>query len=327
MITMEPSTDKPYPGSDVDRQLLASFMASPLGAGLFDPTDRLRSANAAFLEALATHLDGAPTWERIMRDCHRRRRGLVIDTNDIDEWIARVRKSYRQCAARSFESDLVDGRWMRVTETLSPEGWLLVAMMDITPLKTNEATLRRSHELATVASLTDDLTDLPNRRHILGRLRNVLGASRKMDFPLCVAILDIDHFKNINDTHGHPTGDDVLRHFARHLRSRIRPLDEVGRIGGEEFLLVLPNTAIDRADHVLKRLQTQLDDVVPASVTGDGRNSAAIRYGFSAGLTPVLPGDTPSDAFNRADRALYLAKARGRGQCVVLVDEPRGSAT
>ncbi len=290
-------------------------MDGPLGVALFDPDERLRSANPTFLEALATRLEPVPTWEQIMRDCHRHRRGLAIETDDMDAWIARVRTSHRQRADRSFESDLVDGRWMRVTESLSPDGWLLVVMTDVTPLKNDEATLRRSHDRAIIASLTDDLTQLPNRRHIFGRLDDLLATTGKMRIPMCVAIIDIDHFKRINDTHGHGTGDEVLRHFARHLRAELRPLDEVGRIGGEEFLLLLPNASIDSAGHVLGRLQSQLNGAA-AKPAEDRIAVATIPYAFSAGVTLALDGDTPSSVFQRADRSLYVAKGRGRGRWV-----------
>ena len=144
---------------------------------------------------------------------------------------------------RTFESDLADGRWMWVSETLQPDGWVLVLMADITPLKANETTLRRSHELALIASLTDGLTELPNRRHIFNRLDTLLATADQMRMPLSVAVLDIDHFKRINDAHGHAAGDRVLWRFARQLRRHMRPRAEVGRIGGEEFLVLLPNTS------------------------------------------------------------------------------------
>lgn len=299
---------------NLDLPLMGSLMASPAGFGLFDPQERLRDANAAFLAALGTRLEGAPSWESIMRDCHRHRRGLLIETGDIDAWIERVRQRHRQVPCRTFESDLVDGRWMWVNETLQADGWVLVLMVDITPLKANETTLRRARDLALLASLTDSLTELPNRRHIFNRLDDLIVGTGQMRVPLSVAVLDIDHFKQVNDQHGHAVGDRVLQHFARQLRAALRPCDEVGRIGGEEFLLLMPNTPIAGADQALQRLQ---DDLRAATGVADG---GLPRCAFSAGATLVMPGDHANSVFKRADQALYLAKARGRGQHALLVE-------
>jgi diguanylate cyclase len=101
--------------------LVDCLKSGAAGYALFDPQERLRDANAVFLEAFGTQLEGAPGWEQLMRDCHRHRRGLLIDTDDIDAWIARVRRSYRQVPLRTFESALADGRWMWVSETLRPD--------------------------------------------------------------------------------------------------------------------------------------------------------------------------------------------------------------
>ena len=94
---------------------------------------------------------------------------------------------------------------------------------------------------------SDALTELDNRRYIFEQLADLLLGSRTMRWPLTVAMLDIDHFKHINDSQGHATGDAVLRHFAGLLRRQLRPADAVGRIGGEEFLLLLPNASLDGA--------------------------------------------------------------------------------
>lgn len=300
----------PSPDDALARHLLSGLHAGPVGWGLFDPQERLQAANAAFLDAFATTLDGQPSWETLMRRRHAERRGLRIDTDDIDTWITRVRQSYRRVPLRRFESDLVDGRWMWVTETLSPDGWGLVVMTDVTPLKTHESTLRSARDLAVLASHTDPLTELYNRRYIFDRLDDLLASTRGMRLPLAVAMIDLDDFKRINDRHGHAVGDRVLKHFALQLKRHLRPLDTAGRIGGEEFLLVLPNAPQGGAQRALERLRTLLHTSAALP------ELPSLRYTFSAGLALAGPAETGEQLVRRADQALYRAKDEGRDRLV-----------
>lgn len=292
----------------VQRELIASLQHAAAGWALFDPQERLCAANEVGRSVLGVGPDELPTWEQAMRGCHRHRRGVLIDTDDIDVWLARVRQSYRQKPVRQFESDLVDGRWMWVTETLRSDGWLLVVLADITPLKLTEATLRRARDDALLASLTDPLTRLHNRRYIFRRLDDLLASTRDMRIPLTIVMLDLDHFKRVNDEHGHAVGDSVLKHFAQQIQRQIRPLDIVGRIGGEEFLLVLPNCHAVGALPVLERLRTRI---------ADARTLPPLAYTYSAGVAVAQEGDQPADLMRRADRALYKAKAAGRDRLMV----------
>lgn len=291
----------------VQQQLLVALQDSPAGFALFDADERLRYANAWFRQAFGLSPEAEPSWEQLMRDCHRRRCGVLIESDDIDAWIARVRMSYRRTRMRSFESDLVDGRWLWVTETLRPDGWLALTATDVSSLKANETTLRKSRDDAVIASITDSLTEIYNRRYVLERLHDLLSTSRDMRVPLCVAVLDLDHFKLINDRQGHHTGDCVLRDFARYLCQNLRPLDVAGRIGGEEFLLVLPNATVTGAVAMLQRLRYKLAE---QSTLTDGASLPS--YTFSAGLAQANAHDTVESLFGRADRALYQAKDAGR---------------
>lgn len=283
----------------IDHLLVDSLMEGAIGVGLFDPQERLRRANDAFLAALAARLDGEPTWEALMRDCHRHRRGLLIETEDIDAWIARARRHHRQAPVRSFESHLVDGRWMWVNETLRPDGWVLVLMSDITAVRDSGAPAARAQEAPTT------LAELPNRRQILARLDDLLAVATQMRVPLSVVVLHIDSLKHINAVHGEAAGARMLRQLAEQLRGQLRSLDAVGRIGAEEFLLLLPNTPAEGANRALQRLQALLQE----QVLGPGL--PGLSCSLSAGVALALPGDTATSVFNRADRALYMARARG----------------
>jgi diguanylate cyclase (GGDEF)-like protein len=162
------------------------------------------------------------------------------------------------------------------------------------------AELERAHQLAVQAAFTDELTGVPNRRHILKLAESALTDPRKHSQPVSFAVLDLDHFKKINDTYGHAGGDAVLRHFCEHTQAHLRSGQAMGRLGGEEFLLLLPGTELADACTALERVRHTLE---PA---------AGIAYTFSAGVALARAGDDVDAVLERADRALYLSKERGR---------------
>ncbi len=123
-----------------------------------------------------------------------------------------------------------------------------------------------------------------------------------------IALIDLDWFKRINDAYGHPTGDEVLRTFAITTFANIRSIDRFGRYGGEEFLLVLPDTSTEGAAKNLERLRQIIADLDWSAF------SPGMRVTISAGVTALQPDETPDTFLARADSALYAAKARGRNQ-------------
>jgi diguanylate cyclase (GGDEF)-like protein len=162
------------------------------------------------------------------------------------------------------------------------------------------AELERAHEQAVQAAFTDELTGVPNRRHILKLAASALTDPRRHSQPVSMALLDLDHFKRINDTYGHAGGDAVLRHFCEHVQSHLRVGQALGRLGGEEFLLLLPGTELADAQTALERVRQTLGP------------QGEIRYTFSAGLAQATPADSVDTVLERADRALYASKERGR---------------
>jgi diguanylate cyclase (GGDEF)-like protein len=157
----------------------------------------------------------------------------------------------------------------------------------------------------------DDLTGLFNRRHMLEVLEQERRRSARCSGRFCVAILDLDHFKAINDTHGHAVGDEVLRQFAQQALGVLREADVLARWGGEEFLLLLTDGDTERAKLAVERLREHLLDH-PGAASEPG-----LRIRFSAGLTSYQPGEALDATIERADRALYCAKAHGRSRTQV----------
>jgi diguanylate cyclase (GGDEF)-like protein len=166
--------------------------------------------------------------------------------------------------------------------------------------------------VATIRTLatTDELTLLANRRH----MRDVLAVEqqRRAASPthVCVALLDIDFFKTINDKYGHAGGDAVLQSFAREAGATLRAGDTLARWGGEEFLLLMPDTRLDEALAVLGRIATRVRAMRIDAVDPE------LAVTFSAGVTASLPLERFDEAINRADAAMYRAKANGRN-CVL----------
>ena len=169
--------------------------------------------------------------------------------------------------------------------------------------------LRTAYGKALLEAQTDALTGLSNRRHIL-QVGDAMLVDRRRDAqPLAIAVLDLDHFKAINDTHGHAFGDAVLQAFCTHFNARIRPPHMLGRIGGEEFLLLMPGTTLSDASVVMERVRRTLEP------------HEGVDYTFSAGLAQAESDEPLAQVIQRADDALYEAKRGGR-DCSVTSPAP-----
>lgn len=156
---------------------------------------------------------------------------------------------------------------------------------------------------------TDALTGLANRRHLVAAIDTEVRRARRTGRALSLAILDIDHFKRINDTHGHPGGDAVLREIAAVLRETTRAGDLLGRIGGEEFAVLMPETDTAQAERACERLRTAV-----AARTVSLGGTVATRVTVSTGVALLSASEAGDQLMCRADKALYEAKAGGRNQ-------------
>lgn len=175
-----------------------------------------------------------------------------------------------------------------------------------------EALYKRGNELKTAharieeLAQTDELTGVYNRRYITKALYDESARAQRAGISLCIAIIDLDFFKRINDTYGHPAGDEVLKSVTVALSAHLRGGDKLGRYGGEEFLLILAGSDEPAAVAVVDRLRQIVAAIDWAAI------SASLRVTLSAGVAQVRPDEAPDEALSRADIALYKAKDAGR---------------
>ena len=156
-------------------------------------------------------------------------------------------------------------------------------------------------------SLTDELTGLANRRAFMRRLEDEVARVQRYGFPLSFALMDLDHFKGVNDEFGHAAGDEVLRVYARNILSVFRHHDMVARYGGEEFAVLLPNTDSDGAIRALNKVRRRAGET-----RWQSNGTVSQVPTFSAGVSLFKPGESASAFMERADKALYRAKRLGR---------------
>ncbi len=173
--------------------------------------------------------------------------------------------------------------------------------------------LRANYERSLSLALTDSLTGLYNRRYLGNHLEGLLQRARESGKAVSVVLFDIDHFKAVNDTHGHAIGDEVLRSIAQRVNGNLRNFDMVARIGGEEFVIVMPDTPADIAVMVAERLRERVGRD-PVTVSGlQDKIGITVSMGVAAYMSA---SDTPDDLLKRADEAMYQAKRAGRNRVV-----------
>jgi diguanylate cyclase (GGDEF)-like protein len=167
----------------------------------------------------------------------------------------------------------------------------------------------RLHDVVQRQAITDDLTGLVNRRRFIAALQAEVERARRFGSPLTVVLADLDDFKRVNDVFGHHAGDDVLRSFAELVQSHIRDVDVPGRIGGEEFAILLPETDAEGAAQVAERMRHSLS-IVPVLVA----EGPTVSITSSFGVAELKAGQSGDDLMRTADAALYRAKALGKNR-------------
>lgn len=173
--------------------------------------------------------------------------------------------------------------------------------------------LRSSFQAGLELAVTDQLTGLYNRHYLATHMPALLEEAMKENHPASVLVLDVDHFKNINDSHGHDVGDIVLMELAKRIVNSVRGADIACRYGGEEFVVLMPNTDRLSASMIAERLREDIED---EPIVLEGVAGTPFTITVSIGVSTVVEGDSPQKILKRADDALYRAKDQGRNKVV-----------
>lgn len=270
------------------------------GFALWDEHDCLKIFNARFVEIFAgvrSAIRLGANFEAIMRASANQH--LVHTSKETEAW-ANERLQQHRSGDSLIEVELQDGRSLRISEQGTPDGYTVGIYTDVTEVRQAERAIRHR-------AFYDALTELPNRENFTSLLATTVRTGQRQGTKSAVMFIDLDRFKNINDTMGHETGDLLLREAAQRICACVRQSDTVARFGGDEFTVILRDI-----DDVLNA--ARIAETIIASLAREYRLGGHVFYaGASIGIT-VCPDDTddPQVLLRNADMAMYQAKARGR---------------
>ena len=304
---MSPIPADPF-SPEIENRLNRLVQASSDGFAVFDRNERLIYCNKAFQDVFC--MSDIPSqglcFFDILRNNYHNKRGLKIDCDDIEAFIAHVKSMRRSRPHRSFEVDYIDQRWFLISEQILDDGDLLMLLSDITKQKVLEQTLEARIDSLQSLALTDELTQVANRRSLVESVTVELARCRRSGAAMTMALIDLDHFKKVNDTYGHQAGDAALQHVTNIIRKNLRPFDILGRIGGEEFAIFLSNTQSTHALAIAERTRKAIQNS-PLEYQGQ-----QITLTTSIGLTTLGCNTSFEILYQQADEALYQAKKQGR---------------
>ena len=300
--------------------LLESIEVTSTPFAIYDRQGRLIAWNQPYekLHALAfSRFSGAASPGRLHDvDLARAIAEQTLEAGDIEQWVQGRIEEHRKADGRPVDRYFPGMGWFRVTEFKTRGGGVASFAIDINENKRREAELEQEiarrkelEEQLRLQALTDSLTQLPNRGAFLARGEIDLRLAHRYGDELSVIMLDADHFKQVNDTYGHQVGDEVLVAIARAAESAVRNFDMVGRLGGEEFAIILVRTGMQDAVACAERIRTGIEALVFETAAG------RLKITASFGVTQCGTGDrTFADLLNRADEALYESKRSGRNR-------------
>jgi diguanylate cyclase len=235
----------------------------------------------------------------------------LSEHNDIDRL-----KTAVEAQVHNIQSALKDSLPSKNNDQESLSNQLTSLVERVQKMEKQDADIREQLEQEKIRAVTDKLTGLPNREAYSERVHDEMLRWQRYQHPLSLAVLDIDFFKKVNDQYGHQMGDKVLKAVSSSVANRLREVDFIARFGGEEFVLLLPETSAEDALHMLNRTRERLAKTQMKSKSADGEETK-FTVTFSIGIAQFADGDTADDVFERADKALYEAKENGRNQCVI----------
>ena len=253
--------------------------------------DEMRAMLVVFIEQLATMNKSSDTFQEKIENSAR----LMEQAKTIEE-------------IAPLLGEVIDATRSMAADTRNAHDGLQALQESVLATEAELVQLRKSLDQANALARHDPLTDTLNRRGLDEALSKEIASMRRSEKPLCVALLDIDNFKMLNDRLGHESGDVALIHLATVARESIRPMDYLARYGGEEFVILMPDTPLEQGIEAMKRLQRKLTKTFFFA----GTEKTLIT--FSAGVAQVANGETGAKAINRADQAMYLAKRTGKNR-------------
>lgn len=274
---------------------------------------------------------GLPKEETIGKDSHTllreawlSKKGVNIDTDDIDTWLSNLERVHESISLNRFETDMRDGRWFKMTRISLDSGYTVIMGVDITELKQTQKALEESNKQLQEANRqiellanTDQLTGVSNRRALVTIANHEIAIATRYNQPLSLIALDIDYFKRINDTYGHEGGDDILVQFSQLCGDIIRESDTLCRVGGEEFIILLPMTDMASANELAERIRARIASHNFKLLSQNKFISITVSIGVS---NLKSSNGQINDMISRADLALYKAKHNGRNR-VCMIDE------
>ena len=242
------------------------------------------------------------------------KQGVIINTDNFDQWYEVLESVHNEKKLNSFEMDLVDGRWFKMTRVTLENGYVLLFGVNITELKETQKSLEEANQQIEVLANTDQLTQINNRRAFYIIAEQEIKKSKRYQQALSLLLIDIDYFKQINDDYGHESGDDVLREFANMCQTLLRESDPLCRVGGEEFVVILPMTTKEGAYKLAKKVCARIaeyDFYLP-------QQDCFINISVSIGVSCLSnTNKSIKSILSKADVALYSAKKNGRNQVIL----------
>lgn len=301
--------------SEISKQTIEDILLDAIvqtndAFGIFDAEDKVIFCNHPFCEVFAQTEQTTlkQTFESLIRSCHERKEGVKIESAGIEDWLLMAHNKRRSAPFRSFEVDTCDGRWYRLTEMMVSD-YMVTYATDITSSKKLELELVDTRNKLQQLASTDYLTGIYNRRQFNKLAEQELYRCERNELHATLMLLDIDHFKHINDTYGHACGDAILVSFTDRIRGALRSYDIFARVGGEEFAILLPEVCIENANIIAERYLKKISDT-PFYYDGE-----YISVTTSIGLSESYPEVKTLDyALQSADKYLYQAKQHGRNR-------------
>jgi diguanylate cyclase len=287
---------------DISPAEIEKVYGYPAPDKLGDNVDKLAASVAGEVEQVMAMIDAAVGTVATYRD----------DLSNVTE---RLDSAHDREGLRAIVESLVEA-----TKSMEATNHALTASLKTSRQEISQ--LQDKVEALRIDSLTDSLTSLANRKSFDRELERAMAEADAADQGLCLLLLDIDHFKKINDTFGHMAGDEVLRVVAHALKQLVQPGDLVARLGGEEFAVILPRTqarsALTVADHIRCRVMTM-------QFTKRSTGESFGRVTVSGGVAAYRKGEGPLSLVHRADNCLYAAKHHGRNR-VICDNDPLAAA-